>query len=77
MMPFTRNTGPAQPQKPYISRFLTSLMLLLRDVLRVDPVRDGLIVSFDLLNFSPDDAPSGRLILDAVTIEAFSSPASP
>jgi hypothetical protein len=37
----------------------------------------GLIVSFDMLNFSPDDAPNGRLTLERATIEALSPPSSP
>jgi hypothetical protein len=44
---------------------------------RANCVGEGLIVSFDLLNFSPDDATTGSLILDRVTIGALSLPASP
>jgi hypothetical protein len=40
-------------------------------------VGKGLIVSFDILNFSPDDAPEASLILDRATIETFSPPAFP
>jgi hypothetical protein len=40
-------------------------------------VGEGLIVSFDMLNFSPDDAPNGSLILDRAMIEAFSPPSAP
>jgi hypothetical protein len=36
-----------------------------------------LIVSFDMLNFSPDDAPSASLILDRAVIEALTPPSSP
>jgi hypothetical protein len=37
----------------------------------------GLIVSFDVLNFSPDDIPDASLILDRVTIATLSVPALP
>jgi hypothetical protein len=40
-------------------------------------VGEGLIVSFDMLNFSPDDAADGSLILDRAVIEAFNPPATP
>jgi hypothetical protein len=40
-------------------------------------VGEGVIVSFDMLNFSPDDAPTGSLILDRATIEALTPPATP
>jgi hypothetical protein len=40
-------------------------------------VGDGLIVSFDMLNFSPDDASTGSLILHRATVEALLPPASP
>jgi hypothetical protein len=40
-------------------------------------VGKGLIVSFDLLNFTPDDAPTASLILDRATIETLSLPALP
>jgi hypothetical protein len=30
-----------------------------------------------MLNFSPDDAPTGSLILDRATIESLTPPASP
>jgi hypothetical protein len=40
-------------------------------------VGEGLIVSFDLLNFSPDDAPNGSLILDSATIESLPPPDLP
>jgi len=40
-------------------------------------VGKGLIVSFDILNFSPDDAAEASLILDRATIETLSPPALP
>jgi hypothetical protein len=40
-------------------------------------VGQGMMVSFDLLNFSPEDAPTGSLILDRVRIESLSPPAAP
>jgi hypothetical protein len=40
-------------------------------------VGDRLIVSFDMLNFSPDDAPTGSLIFDRATIESLAPPSSP
>jgi hypothetical protein len=43
----------------------------------VNCVGDGLIASFDLLNFDPDDAPTGSLILDRATIESLAPPSSP
>jgi hypothetical protein len=36
-----------------------------------------LIVSFGLLNFSPDDSPTASLILESATIESLTPPASP
>ncbi len=40
-------------------------------------VGQGLIVSFDILNFSPDDEATASLILDRATIETLSPPAAP
>lgn len=40
-------------------------------------VGKGLIVSFDMLNFSPDDAAEASLILDRAIIETLSPPALP
>ncbi len=40
-------------------------------------VGKGLIVSFDILNFNPDDAPEASLVLDRAIIETVSPPASP
>ncbi len=40
-------------------------------------VGKGLIVSFDILNFSPEDAPTATLILDRATIETLELPALP
>jgi hypothetical protein len=40
-------------------------------------VGEDLIVSFDILNFNPDDAAEASLILDRATIETISPPASP
>jgi hypothetical protein len=37
----------------------------------------GLIVSFDVLNFAPDNVPTASLILDRAIIETLSPPASP
>lgn len=38
---------------------------------------EGLIVSFDILNFTPDDAADASLILDRALIETLTPPASP
>jgi hypothetical protein len=38
---------------------------------------EGLIVSFDMLNFDPNDAANGSIILDSATIETLSPPSSP
>ena len=35
-------------------------------------VGEGLIVSFDILNFNPEDAPTASLILDRATIKRLS-----
>ncbi len=43
----------------------------------VNCVGKGLVVSFDILNFNPGDAAEASLILDRVTIETLSPPASP
>ena len=40
-------------------------------------VGEGLIVSFDLLNFNPFDAASASLSLDRATIETLEPPSSP
>lgn len=40
-------------------------------------VGEGLIVSFDLLNFLPDDATTGSVTLDRATIETLPIPSSP
>ena len=40
-------------------------------------VGKGLIVSFDILNFNPQDAPTASLILDRATIKSLSPPALP
>ena len=40
-------------------------------------VGQGLIVSFDILNFSPDDEATASLKLDRATIETLSPPAVP
>jgi hypothetical protein len=40
-------------------------------------VGEDLLVSFDILNFAPDDAPEASLVLDRATIEALTPPASP
>ncbi len=40
-------------------------------------VGEGLIVSFDILNFNPGDAPTASLVLDRATIETLSPPALP
>jgi len=37
----------------------------------------GLIVSFDILNFNPDDAPTASLILDRAIIETLELPGLP
>jgi hypothetical protein len=38
---------------------------------------EGLIISFDILNFDPSDAADGSLILDSAGIEALASPFAP
>ena len=38
---------------------------------------EGLIVSFDMLNFLSEDAPDGSLILDRATVETLSLPTLP
>jgi len=43
----------------------------------VNAVGGGLIVSFDILNFTPEDAATGALILDAVTVETLIPPTAP
>jgi adhesin HecA-like repeat protein len=40
-------------------------------------IGEGLIVSFDLLNFNPNDAVNGALILDSAKIETLAPPALP
>ncbi|MBA7476467.1 hypothetical protein ES707_11853 [subsurface metagenome] len=40
-------------------------------------VGEGLLISFDILNFNPDDAPTASLILDRAIIETLSPSASP
>jgi len=40
-------------------------------------VGEDLLISFDMLNFSPDDAAEASLILDRAIIETLSPPASP
>ncbi len=40
-------------------------------------VGEDLLVSFDVLNFSPDDDPNGSLILDSARIEVFLPPEAP
>jgi hypothetical protein len=38
---------------------------------------ESLLISFDILNFNPFDAPEASLILDRVTIETLEPPALP
>jgi len=40
-------------------------------------VGEDLLVSFDMLNFNPDNAAEASLILDRATIEALSPPVLP
>jgi hypothetical protein len=40
-------------------------------------VGEGFIVSFDILNFNPDDVATATLILDRATIETIPLPAFP